>query len=210
MPRRVKLQPKSDNQRDYLYSLNDPAVNYVSVFGPAGTGKSYLAAYYIAQELLEDRIKKIYIARSVITLPTEKIGFLPGGVSDKYEPFLEQMTEYLEEFIPNFDRYLNRFEILPLGMVRGRSLRDSIIWCDEAQNLSYDVLKALITRVDDSSKLILSGDLEQSDLAYGHTDFEEFCDRLETMVAFEVVELDDSDQARNKNITEINKRLKRE
>jgi phosphate starvation-inducible PhoH-like protein len=207
MPKEVKLQPKSDGQQQALDSLFDPDINYTVITGPAGTGKTTMACYYAARQLAEKRKYKIYIARSVTVIKGEAIGHLPGNLHEKYDPYLVPMIENFKKYVPSFDQYETQVEILPLAQIRGRDISNSVLIVDEAQLLSSDLLKAIITRVCSSSKLVLIGDPKQSDLTKNKTDLEKFCEALEPMDCFELIKLDNRDQVRNGNITEILERL---
>ena len=206
--RQFKVQPKSEGQRIYLESLQDREINYTVCTAPAGCGKSYIACYHAAKQLLEGNIGRIYIARSPITVKSYSIGHIPGSMSEKYEPFLLPMIENFKKFLPEFSRWKSKIETLSLAHIRGRSLEDCCLIVDEAQNLNVDALKSVFTRISRNSKLILTGDTKQSDLTSGITDLEKVCESLEGMPSFEWVRMDSRDQQRNKNITEILRRFK--
>lgn len=202
-----KVAPKSEGQKALWESLYDPEIQYTAVSGQAGVGKTYLSCYFALDQVMKEKYKKIYVARSVLPIKSEAIGFIPGGISDKLEGYLVPMMENFDKFIPDTG-FLNKIiEAIPLVQIRGRSLEKSVIILDEAQNLSMDVLRAVITRIDHRSKLIICGDFKQNDTHKPITDFERFCRALDGMNAFEWVQLHDEDQQRNGNITEINKRL---
>ena len=208
MRKEYKIQPKSEGQQIYLESLEDPSINYTVCTAPPGCGKSYMACYYAARQLIEENVDKVYLARPPITVKSYSIGHIPGSLGEKYEPFLMPMVENFKKFLPEFSRWSNKIDTLSLTHVRGRSLEDCILIVDEAQNLNVDALKSIFTRISRNSKLILTGDAKQSDLTNGITDLEKVCEVLEGMPSFEWIKMDQKDQQRNKNIAEILSRFK--
>lgn len=203
----MKVKPKSPGQQEVWKALRDDSINYIVISGPAGTGKSFLSCYYAMEQYMAQKYRKIYIARSVTPIKSEEIGFLKGDEKAKLSGYMVPMIENFEKFMPDTRTLEKAVEMVPLVQVRGRSIEGSILLCDEFQNLSLDVLKALITRINHSSKLVLMGDLHQNDTRKEVTDAQVFCEALEDMDSFAWIELTDADQQRNSNITEILKRL---
>jgi len=204
-----KIRPKTENQAELFDAIDDRRFNYVAVTGPAGTGKSCVASYQAAKLVLQKRYEKIIICRSVTTVAGEDIGYLGGSANQKMAPFMVPFFYNLQKFIPDFKNWIafNKIEIVPLAFVRGRSFENCIVLVDEAQNVSTDVFRALLTRIADDSKLIFMGDAAQNDKQTRYTDFEKVCTALQGMKSFHWVQLGPEDIIRSRNIAEINDRL---
>ena len=166
--RSFNLLPKTEKQQSYLNALNDDSV--ILSLGPAGTGKTYVAAAYAAKELVNGNIDKIILTRP--NIPTGRsIGAFPGTIDEKMEPWLAAMLSIIKDVMGNEPFICNRknenIELIPLEVIRGRSWDNSIILADEAQNYSIEELKAITTRIGQDSKLIFMGDVSQSDIKNG-------------------------------------------
>lgn len=162
---RITIEPLNENQRECLIDLY--ASSCVILMGPAGTGKTYLAASVAAKDLAERRIRKIIISRA--NVPTGKsLGAFPGTVEEKMAPWLLPITDVLRQQLgTGFYEYCVRtgaIQIQPLETIRGRSYDDAIVIMDEAQQLTIDELKAFCTRIGENSKLYLMGDRAQRDV----------------------------------------------
>lgn len=159
------IQPKNETQQFLLDCINN-SVMTVCV-GPAGTGKTYCTGMKTAQMYLKGGYDKIILSRPNIATG-KSLGYFPGSVEEKMEPWLKPITTVLSDaFGSGKYRYMyekGKIQIQPLETIRGQSFRDSIIIIDEAQNLTIEELKAVTTRVGENSKLILMGDPAQSDL----------------------------------------------
>ena len=162
---RPTLTPKTERQKLYLNALKTSSQTIV--LGPAGTGKTYIAASYAAQMYLEKNIDKIVITRPHVSVGKD-LGFLPGSVLEKTTPWAMPTLDVLEHWmgpgmletgIKN-----NNIEIAPLALMRGRSFENSFIIVDEAQNITTHEIKMLLTRVAEGSRIVLNGDVQQSDL----------------------------------------------
>jgi phosphate starvation-inducible PhoH-like protein len=133
----------------------------------AGSGKTHIAIGMALEYLLENKVKKIVITRPVVE-SGEKIGYLPGTAEEKLHPYLLPLLDEVNHFITSAHyatlKINNKIEIVPLGLMRGRNFHDSFIVADECQNASYDQLKMLLTRLGNGSKMVLTGDISQSDL----------------------------------------------
>ncbi len=208
-----KVEPKTEGQKIYFEALFDPKIKYLAATGPAGCGKSYLSTYSALEGLRKEEFNKIYISRSVTGIKGEALGFLPGNSDEKMEEWLLPILDHGEKMVQGLDQIINsgRIEFLPLAYIRGRSIDRSIVLVTEAQNLSFEVLKCLLTRIDFRSKLILEGDWTQNDRtsANGQTDFEKVCRAMDGMHSFELVEMDKRDIIRSKDIAEILDRLEK-
>lgn len=157
--------PKSLNQEKYINSLNDKNVDLLFCLGPAGTGKTLFACNYAIDRLYNNDIKKIMITRPTITIE-ENMGFLPGNINDKTQPFMNPIFDiFLERFSKKeIDALINNniLEVVPLGFIQGRTFKNSIIIADEMQNSSPNQMFMLLTRIGENSKMILTGDPQQT------------------------------------------------
>jgi phosphate starvation-inducible PhoH-like protein len=160
-----QVQPKSMNQRRYL----DAIEKYDMVFGigPAGTGKTYLAVAMAVSALNNKKVNRIILARPAVEAG-ERLGFLPGTLQEKVDPYLRPLYDALYDLMDQerVDRYLekNVIEIAPIAFMRGRTLNDSFIILDEAQNTTSEQMKMFVTRLGFNSKAVITGDITQIDL----------------------------------------------
>ena len=162
------VAPRSLNQKRYLRAMLDHEL--VVSTGPAGTGKTYLAVAVAASALKEQKVRRIVLARPAVEAG-EKLGFLPGDLAEKVNPYLRPLYDALFDII-GFDkvsRMLERevIEVAPLAFMRGRSLNDSFIILDEAQNTTPEQMKMFLTRIGFNSKAVVNGDITQIDLPPG-------------------------------------------
>src|SRR5512142_2006798 len=159
------VQPKSVNQRRYLDAIEKN--DMVFGVGPAGTGKTYLAVAMAISALLAKRVNRIILARPAVEAG-ERLGFLPGTLQEKIDPYLRPLYDALYDMLDpeKVDRYLekNIIEIAPIAFMRGRTLNDSFIILDEAQNTTSEQMKMFVTRLGFNSKAVITGDVTQIDL----------------------------------------------
>lgn len=163
---RNRLKPRSDNQKEYIRTIAENTITFCQ--GLAGSGKTHIAIGMALEYLLDSKVNRIVITRPVIEAG-EKIGYLPGTAEEKLHPYLLPIIDEINHFI-SIAQYAslklnNKIEVVPLGLMRGRNFHDCFIVADECQNASYEQLKMLLTRVGNNSKLILTGDIGQSDLS---------------------------------------------
>src|ERR1700745_3715689 len=162
---RRTVQPKSVNQRRYLEAIEKH--DMVFGIGPAGTGKTYLAVAMAISALLAKRVNRIILARPAVEAG-ERLGFLPGTLQDKIDPYLRPLYDALYDMLDpeKVDRYLekNVIEIAPIAFMRGRTLNDSFVILDEAQNTTSEQMKMFVTRLGFNSKAVITGDITQIDL----------------------------------------------
>lgn len=162
---RRMVQPKSVNQRRYVEAIEKH--DMVFGIGPAGTGKTYLAVAMAISALLAKRVNRIILARPAVEAG-ERLGFLPGTLQDKIDPYLRPLYDALYDMLDpeKVDRYLekNVIEIAPIAFMRGRTLNDSFVILDEAQNTTSEQMKMFLTRLGFNSKAVITGDVTQIDL----------------------------------------------
>lgn len=162
------VRPRTIKQQSYVESIR----NHTMVFGigPAGTGKTYLAMAMAVQALKAHEVERIILTRPAVEAG-EKLGFLPGALEDKVDPYLRPLYDALFEFLGTeaVDRYRERghIEIAPLAYMRGRTLNGSFIILDEAQNTTYEQMKMFLTRLGYGSRMVVTGDETQVDLPRG-------------------------------------------
>jgi phosphate starvation-inducible PhoH-like protein len=162
------IRARGNHQREYLAQIrqNDLTLG----IGPAGTGKTYLAVACAVEALQADRVRRIVLVRPAVEAG-ERLGFLPGDLTQKVDPYLRPMYDALYEMM-GFDRVArfierNVIEVAPLAFMRGRSLNDSFIILDEAQNTTTEQMKMFLTRIGFGSKAVVTGDVTQTDLPAG-------------------------------------------
>jgi len=160
------IQPRSSNQELYVKLLNDPHLSILFCIGPAGTGKTLFACNTAVQELNAGMIQKIILTRPIVSVD-EDLGFLPGNIISKMDPWTRPIFDVLREFYSQKEidsmLYNGVIEIAPLAFMRGRTFKDAFIIADEMQNSSPNQMKTLTTRIGDRSKMVITGDLQQSD-----------------------------------------------
>ena len=165
--RQVHLLPKTLNQEAYVNLLTDPSKIIVFATGPAGTGKTMLAMLAGIKALKEGVITKIVLTRPAVGVDDEKHGFLPGDLNQKMEPWTRPLFDVLAEYYDRKDitRMLDEqiIEISPLAFMRGRTFKNSWIIADEMQNATPNQMKMLLTRLGESSKMVVTGDTRQAD-----------------------------------------------
>ena len=163
--RRAHIRPRGANQRAYITSIRQHDLCFG--IGPAGTGKTYLAVASAVAALEEDRVRRIVLVRPAVEAG-ERLGFLPGDLAQKVDPYLRPMYDALYEML-GFDRVArlierNIIEVAPLAYMRGRSLNESFIILDEAQNTTVEQMKMFLTRMGFGSRAVVTGDITQVDL----------------------------------------------
>jgi len=160
-----KIKPRTGGQKKYIEAIK--ANTIVFGIGPAGTGKTYLALATAVEALKENRVGRIILVKPVVEAG-EKLGFLPGDIYDKVNPYLRPLYDALYEMldIEKFQQYkdMGIIEVVPLAYMRGRTLNDSFILLDEAQNASPEQMKMFLTRLGFGSKMVITGDITQVDL----------------------------------------------
>ena len=163
-PRKI-IRPRGKNQQDYIKKINTYELNFG--VGPAGTGKTYLAVAAAVDALLNDKVEKIILIRPAVEAG-EKLGFLPGDLSQKVDPYLRPLYDALYEMlgVDKVTKLIEKeaIEVAPLAYLRGRTLNNSFIIMDESQNTTVDQMKMVLTRMGFGSYAVINGDLTQVDL----------------------------------------------
>src|SRR6202047_1633157 len=202
---RRTVQPKSPNQRRYLETIETH--DMVCGVGPAGTGKTYLAVAMAISALLSKRVNRIILARPAVEAG-ERLGFLPGTLQEKIDPYLRPLYDALYDMLDpeRVDRYLeeNVIEIAPIAFMRGRTLNDSFVILDEAQNTTSEQMKMFVTRLGFNSKAVITGDVTQIDLPNARrSGLLEAMDVLKGVNGLAFVHFDESDVVRHHLVQRI-------
>src|SRR6266403_2641817 len=199
------LAPKTVNQRRYLEAIerND----LVFGVGPAGTGKTYLAVAMAVSALLNKQVSRIILARPAVEAG-ERLGFLPGTLQEKVDPYLRPLYDALFDMLEpeRVERYLekNVIEIAPIAFMRGRTLNDSFVILDEAQNTTSEQMKMFVTRLGFNSKAVITGDITQIDLPNARrSGLVEAVDILKPVEGLAFVYFDESDVVRHHLVQRI-------
>lgn len=161
----IAVKPKTANQKKLVSAIAESDVTFA--IGPAGTGKTYVAVAMAVDALKKKKVKKIIITRPVVEAG-ESLGFLPGDLKEKIDPYLRPIYDALYDLLPaeKLNQYMESrvIEIAPLAYMRGRTLSDAFVLLDEAQNTTSMQLKMFLTRLGVSSKMVITGDISQIDL----------------------------------------------
>ena len=199
------IYPKTKNQELFLKEMRSKDV--VFAVGPAGTGKTYLAVAYAVSLFVEGKINRLILSRPAVEAG-ERLGFLPGDMKEKIDPYLRPLYDALYEMMPGeeIDRKMvnNLIEIAPLAFMRGRTLNDSFIILDEAQNTLSTQMKMFLTRLGQNSKMVITGDLSQKDLPdNAKSGMQDAMEKLEKVKDIGFVHLNSSDVCRHTLVEKI-------
>ena len=199
------ITPRSLNQQLYVKAMLD--YDMVVSVGPAGTGKTYLAVAMAAAALVEKKVKRLILARPAVEAG-ERLGFLPGDLAEKVNPYLRPLYDALYDILgyEKVARMLERsiIEVAPLAFMRGRTLNDSFIILDEAQNTTSEQMKMFLTRVGFNSKAVVTGDVTQIDLPRSQTSgLKEALEVLAGIEGIRVVRFDERDVVRHQLVQKI-------
>lgn len=197
-PQQLKIvEPKTKNQQGYIRSIVENDIVFCT--GPSGCGKSYIASGISSQKLHYDQIETIIITRPLVCTGKE-IGSLPGELNEKIAPYLLPMQENLKHFLGRafYGEYFNqkRIRYMPLEVMRGSTFNYSYMILDEAQNCSMEQIKMFITRMGEGSKVLVNGDIKQTDIK-SRSGLAECIDRLYNVDGVGVCELTHQDIQRN-------------
>jgi phosphate starvation-inducible PhoH-like protein len=205
----VELVPKTENQAQYIAALTDPDTDIVIATGPAGTGKTYLAMQAALRAYRDGLCERIVLTRPSISIENESHGFLPGDLNSKLEPWVRPMVDVFREYYSLKEiKYMletETLELAPLGMMRGRTFKNTWLMLDEAQNATPAQLKMLLTRIGYDSKIIISGDVEQTDRRTPDNGLLDLCDRLDrsSVAGIQVCEFTSRDIQRHRLVGEV-------
>ena len=199
------IYPKTKNQEIFLKEMRSKDI--VFAVGPAGTGKTYLAVAYAVSLFVEGKINRLILSRPAVEAG-ERLGFLPGDMKEKIDPYLRPLYDALYEMMPGeeIDRKMvnNLIEIAPLAFMRGRTLNKSFIILDEAQNTLSTQMKMFLTRLGQNSKMVITGDLSQKDLPdNAKSGMQDAMEKLEKVKDIGFVHLNSSDVCRDTLVEKI-------
>lgn len=199
------IKARSENQQKLVDAFDDN--DMIFAVGPAGTGKTYLSIALAVRAMKEKQAKKIILSRPAVEAG-EKLGFLPGDMKDKIDPYLQPLYDSLEDMIPAvklqdmMDKYI--IQIAPLAFMRGRTLSDAVVILDEAQNTTSAQLRMFLTRMGWNTKMIITGDMTQIDLPNDtHSGLREAMRILKGVEGISFIELGKKDIVRHKLVTRI-------
>jgi phosphate starvation-inducible PhoH-like protein len=200
-----QIHPRTAGQQKYVDAIAKNEL--VFWIGPAGTGKTFLAVAMAVAALKKEAIKKIVLVRPAVEAG-ESLGFLPGDIEAKINPYLRPLLDALRDIIDyeQFKRYTEQdvIEVIPLAYMRGRTLNDAFIILDEAQNASIAQMKMFLTRMGIGSKIVVAGDITQIDLPpHQKSGLVDAVKRLRNIAGFQSVELTESDIVRHRLVQEI-------
>ena len=198
------LKSKTLGQKKYIEAIRQNTITFG--VGPAGTGKTYLSVAMAVRAFRAHEINRIILTRPAVEAG-EKLGFLPGDLQNKVDPYLRPLYDALFDMLgsENYQRYLERgnIEVAPLAYMRGRTLDDSFIILDEAQNTTPEQMKMLLTRLGQNSKAVITGDVTQIDLPDKRSGLIEATRILKGISGIATVQLSDKDVVRHRLIQEI-------
>ncbi|GAB5389216.1 MAG: PhoH family protein [Alphaproteobacteria bacterium] len=199
-----RIKPRSQQQKTLMEEIDTHAITFA--VGPAGTGKTYLAVAAAVEALEAGQVDRIVLTRPAIEAG-EKLGFLPGDLTDKMDPYLRPLYDALGDRMGGKKvRQLmadGTIEIAPIGYMRGRTLNNCFVVIDEAQNCSYGQIKMLLTRLGWHSTMVLTGDPGQSDLLEGDSGLAPMTERVEQVDGIAVVHMTQSDVVRHPLVAEM-------
>lgn len=203
--RKQTIKPRGRNQQGYVRSIQNHDITFG--IGPAGTGKTYLAVACAVEALTQDRVRRILLVRPAVEAG-EKLGFLPGDLAQKIDPYLRPLYDALYEMLgyENVTKLIERniIEIAPLAYMRGRTLNHSFIILDEAQNTTPEQMKMFLTRIGFGSRAVITGDVTQIDLPRGqHSGLIEARAVLARIRGIAFTEFDSSDVVRHPLVARI-------
>lgn len=199
------IKCKSENQQKLVDAFENNDMIFAT--GPAGTGKTYLSIALAVRALKEKAIRKIILSRPAVEAG-EKLGFLPGDMKDKIDPYLQPLYDALEDMLPAVKLQdmmeKNIIQIAPLAFMRGRTLSDAVVILDEAQNTTTAQLRMFLTRMGWNTKMVITGDMTQIDLPRGQrSGLAESLDILKNVEGIGFVSLGQKDIVRHKLVTQI-------
>lgn len=199
------ITARSENQQKLVEAYNQSDMIFAT--GPAGSGKTYTSIALAVRALKNKEIRKIILSRPAVEAG-EKLGFLPGDMKDKIDPYLQPLYDALEDMIPSLKlqemMQQNIIQIAPLAFMRGRTLNDAVVILDEAQNTTSAQIKMFLTRMGMNTKMIITGDMTQIDLPHGvKSGLRDASEILRGVEGISFIEMNKKDIVRHKLVTRI-------
>lgn len=199
------INPRSANQKLLVEAFNNS--DMIFAIGPAGSGKTYVSIALAVRALKNKEVRKIILSRPAVEAG-EKLGFLPGDMKDKIDPYLQPLYDALQDMLPyqKLSEYMeqNIIQIAPLAFMRGRTLNDAVVILDEAQNTTPQQIKMFLTRMGHNTKMIITGDLTQIDLPKTvYSGLREASEVLADVKGVSFIYMDEKDIVRHKLVTRI-------
>ena len=199
------ITARSQNQQRLVKAYQES--DMIFTVGPAGSGKTYTSIALAVRALKNKEIRKIILSRPAVEAG-EKLGFLPGDMKDKIDPYLQPLYDALEDMIPTQKLHemmeQNIIQIAPLAFMRGRTLNDAVVVLDEAQNTTSAQIKMFLTRMGINTKMIITGDMTQIDLPKGvRSGLREACEILKGIEGISFIEMNEKDIVRHRLVTRI-------
>lgn len=208
--KKIQIIPRNKHQEDYVCSLYDHSKSIIFSTGPAGTGKTLLAVLAAIKALKEGDIRKIVLTRPAVEVDNERHGFLPGDLNQKMEPWTKPIFDVLHEHFSTREtaRMLEEqiLEISPLAFMRGRTFKHAFIIADEMQNATPSQMKMLLTRLGEDSRMIVTGDVKQTDRREGDNgliDFDKLMEKFGNSQYIDWIKFDHKDIERHPAVAEI-------
>ena len=207
--RPIDIVPRTRNQERLVLALQNDSQHIVVTAGPAGTGKTYLAMLAAVKAFRNGDVDRIVLTRPAVGVDDEKHGFLPGDLNQKMDPWVRPLTDILREYYrqPDIQAMIEeqKIEIAPLAFMRGRTFKNSYIIADEMQNATPSQCKMLMTRIGENSKIVITGDVEQTDRNKANNGLADLCQRLKEggVKGIAVCDLDNRDIQRHSIIDAV-------
>ena len=200
------VRPMNPTQADFISAIENKSVTLAT--GPAGTGKTYLACVKAVEALQTQKVSRIIITRPAISAGAENLGYLPGSLENKLDPFLRPCLQVFAERMgkQKVKKYLDEgvIEFVSFAHMRGRTFNHAFIIADEVQNVSVDGMKMLLTRIGFASKMVLCGDISQSDLPAGvKSGLADAVERFDGLQNVDTIEFSDEEVVRSEVVSEL-------
>jgi phosphate starvation-inducible PhoH-like protein len=203
---RVEIIPRNLQQENMVAALNDENINIVFAVGPAGCGKTLLATMHAIKMLKTGQVERIVITRPNVAVDDKDIGYLPGDILKKMTPWMMPVLDVFAEYYTQDQiRYMleeNVIEMVPIAFIRGRTFKNAIVLVDEAQGTTQNSMMSILTRIGEGSKMIVTGDLAQSDRGQ-ENGLRDFLTRFEDSEHIEVIQFKRGDVERHPVVKEV-------
>ena len=211
---KMVVSARNDEQKDMMRTVSENIITFVK--GAPGTGKTFLAVSYALQQLLRKKCEKIVFTRPIVEAAGERLGFLPGDMYEKINPYMIPIFDTLLELIPSdlVSKLMSKngeeaaLRILPLAFMRGITFKHSFVICDEMQNATPDQVRMLLTRIGEGTKMIICGDVHQSDISGRSSGLQDAFGLLEGIDQLGFVVLSEDAVVRHPIIAEIDGRYR--